>query len=150
VLARLNDIFPMEKQHGNYFTIWYGVFNRPRRTLTFSNAGHPPALLYTGPSAAAGLRKLESVGLAAGMMEGVDYENGVVELGPFARLLLYSDGVYEIARPDGPMWTLPEYIDFVSGLPREEPAADLLLAHVRRLHGSDVLADDFSVLEAWF
>jgi sigma-B regulation protein RsbU (phosphoserine phosphatase) len=73
-----------------------------------------------------------------------------VELGPFARLLLYSDGVYEIARPDESMWTLPEYIDFVSGLPREEPVADRLLAHVRRLHGSDVLADDFSVLEAWF
>src|SRR5579864_8153898 len=50
VLARLNDIFPMEKQNGKYFTIWYGVFNRVRRTLTYSNGGHPAALLHTGPS----------------------------------------------------------------------------------------------------
>ena len=52
VLSRLNDIFPMEKQNGKYFTIWYGVFNRVRRTLTCSNGGHPAALLHTGPSAA--------------------------------------------------------------------------------------------------
>src|SRR5260370_19230476 len=85
VLTRLNDIFPMEKQHGKYFTIWYGVFDRPRRTLTFSNAGHPPGLLYTGPSAAeSGLRPLESVGLAAGMMEGMAFATGVAEPGPFS------------------------------------------------------------------
>jgi phosphoserine phosphatase RsbU/P len=150
VLARLNDIFPMEKQNGKYFTIWYGVFDRPRRTLTYSNAGHPPALLYTGPSAAeAALHRLKSVGLAAGMMEGMDYDAKVVELGPFARLVLYSDGVYEIAQPDGSMWSFQEFADFVSGLPREEPIADRLLAHVRQMHGSDVLADDFSVLETW-
>ncbi len=46
VLARLNDIFPMEKQHEKYFTIWYGVFDRAQRTLAYSNAGHPPGLLW--------------------------------------------------------------------------------------------------------
>ncbi|HEV3167326.1 MAG TPA: SpoIIE family protein phosphatase [Isosphaeraceae bacterium] len=150
VLARLNDIFPMEKQHGKYFTTWYGVFDRSRRTLAYSNAGHPPALLHTGPSAAdASLHQLNSLGLASGMIEGVDYETEVVPLGPFARLLLYSDGVYEISLPDGAMWKLPEYVDYVSGLPREEPVADTLLKHVRQLGGSDILADDFSVLEVW-
>jgi sigma-B regulation protein RsbU (phosphoserine phosphatase) len=148
VLGRLNDIFPMEKQHGKYFTIWYGVLDRARRTLTYSNAGHPPALLYTGPSAArASLQKLESCGFAAGMIEGTAYDSRTVELGPFARVLLYSDGVYEIDRPDGPMWTMKEFIDFVSGLPCDAPWADQILAHVRRLHGLDILADDFSVVE---
>jgi phosphoserine phosphatase RsbU/P len=148
VLARLNDAFPMEKQHGKYFTIWYGVLDRVRRTLTYANAGHPPALLYTGPSAAeSGLQKLKSSGFAAGMVEGTAYDSQTVELGAFARLLLYSDGAYEIARPDGPMWTVAEFVDFVSGLPREAPWADQILAHVRRLHGSDLLADDFSIVE---
>ena len=48
----------------------------------------------------------------------------VVDLGAFARLMLYSDGVYEIARPDGTMWKLQQFIDFVSGLPRESPVAE--------------------------
>jgi phosphoserine phosphatase RsbU/P len=151
VLARLNDIFPMEKHNGKYFTIWYGVFDRARRTLTYSNAGHPPALLHTGPSAAlATLHQLESNGLATGMIENMDYDTQVVELGPFARLLIYSDGVYEIALPDGKMWKVQEFVDFVSELPREIPVADRLLAHVRQLGGSDLLADDFSVVEIWF
>ncbi|HLJ95066.1 MAG TPA: SpoIIE family protein phosphatase [Gemmataceae bacterium] len=151
VLARLNDIFPMEKQHGKYFTIWYGVFDRTQRMLTYSNAGHPPGLLYTGPSVAqASLHHLESVGFAAGMIEGTEYEAQTIRLGAFARLLLYSDGVYEIARPDGSMWKFQEFVDFISALPPEDPCADQLLAHVRQLHGSDVLADDFSVLEVRF
>jgi len=151
VLARLNEIFPMEKQHGKYFTIWYGVFDRGQRTLSYSNAGHPPGLLYTGPSAAeAGLRQLQSVGLAAGMIEGTEYDAKVVELGPFSHLMLYSDGVYEIARPGQPMWKFQEFVDFVSGLPHEGPVADRLLTHVRQLSGLESLADDFSVLEVRF
>src|SRR6516162_2814693 len=68
VLARLNDIFPMEKQHGKYFTIWYGVFDRAQRTLTYSNAGPPPALVSTGPVAAeTTLQQLKKGGPAAGM-----------------------------------------------------------------------------------
>jgi sigma-B regulation protein RsbU (phosphoserine phosphatase) len=150
VLARLNDIFPMEKQHGKYFTIWYGVLNKLSRKLAYSNAGHPPALLYTGASATdANLQQLGAAGLAAGMMEGMDYDTQVVDLGAFARLMLYSDGVYEIARPDGTMWKLQEFVDFVSVQPRESPVADRLLGHVRELHGSDMLADDFSVVEVW-
>jgi sigma-B regulation protein RsbU (phosphoserine phosphatase) len=84
------------------------------------------------------------------MIEGMEYDTQVIELGPFTRLLLYSDGVYEIAKPDGAMWKVQEFVDFVSALPREAPVADRLLEHVRQMHGSDVLADDFSVLEVWF
>jgi sigma-B regulation protein RsbU (phosphoserine phosphatase) len=151
VLTRLNDIFPMEKQHGKYFTIWYGVYDRSRRTLTYANAGHPPALLYSGPSAAeASLHRLQSVGFAAGMIEGANYEAREVELGPSARLLLYSDGVFEIDRPDGTMWTLQEFVEFVSRVPSDQPAADRLLEKVRQMHGSDALVDDFSFLDIQF
>jgi sigma-B regulation protein RsbU (phosphoserine phosphatase) len=151
VLTRLNDVFPMEKHDGKFFTIWYGVFDRSRRTLAYSNAAHPPPLLFSGPSAAeATLHQLKAVGLAAGMIEGMAYDTKEVELGPFARLLLYSDGVYEIARPDGKMWKLQEFVQFLSALPVDESTADRLLQEVRQMHGSDVLADDFSYLEVRF
>src|SRR5262249_15657601 len=85
VLPRLNDIFPTEKQNGKYFTIWYGAFNNARRTLAFANAGHPPALLYTGQSAAeAKLHQLKSTGPAVGMVEEMDFDTESVELGAFA------------------------------------------------------------------
>jgi hypothetical protein len=56
----------------------------------------------------------------------------------------------EIDRPDGPMWKWKEFAEFVAELPREEPYADRLLAHARQLHGSELLADDFSFLEVRF
>jgi sigma-B regulation protein RsbU (phosphoserine phosphatase) len=151
VLTRLNDIFPMEKHDGKFFTIWYGVFDRARRALAYSNAAHPPALLYTGPSAAeATPQQLKCVGLAAGMLEGTAYDTREIELGPFARMLLYSDGVYEITRPDGTMWKLREFVEFVSALPSGEPTADRVLQEVRQIRGSELLVDDFSFLEVRF
>jgi sigma-B regulation protein RsbU (phosphoserine phosphatase) len=140
----------MEKQNGKYFTIWYGVFNRVRRTLTYSNGGHPAVLLHTGPSPdQVTLHQLTTGGTAPGMIEGMDFDSQTLDLGPFARLLIFSDGVYEIDRPDSPMWTFREFVQYVETLQLEEPIADQLLIHVRQLHASDVLADDFSFLEVW-
>jgi sigma-B regulation protein RsbU (phosphoserine phosphatase) len=151
VLARLNDVFPMEKQNGKYFTIWYGVYRRPDRSLAYGNAAHPPALLFTGPAPeGATLHKLKATGPAVGMVAGTEYETEVVPLGAHARLLVYSDGVYEVARPGAEMWRLRDFIAYVSGLPPEEAAMDQLLAHVRLLHGSDTLEDDFSIVEVRF
>jgi sigma-B regulation protein RsbU (phosphoserine phosphatase) len=150
VLERLNDVFPMEKQNGKYFTIWYGVFEPATRKLRFSNAGHPPALLYTGESeATAPVQTLEADGLAIGMVEGMPYSTSEVQLGPYARLLIYSDGAYEIEKTDGEMWKHSEFVEYVSGLPTDQgPVADRLLDYVRELGASQVLDDDFSVVEA--
>jgi sigma-B regulation protein RsbU (phosphoserine phosphatase) len=152
VVTRLNDIFQMEKQHGKYFTIWYGVYRQPSRTLAYCNAGHPAALLYTGaaPDSAA-LHQLDADSVAVGMIEGMDYASRVVDLGPFARLMVYSDGVYEIERTDGSTWQHHEFVEFVTALRREgEALSNRLLAHVQQLHGSNMLADDFSILEIQF
>ncbi len=149
VLTRLNEIFQMEKQNDKYFTMWYGVYQRPSRTLVFSNAGHPAALLYTGTSAAtAELVQLEAAGPPIGMIDGIPYSASMVELGDFARLLVYSDGVFEIENTDGSMWQHSEFVEYVSGLRKEgEAIGDRLLAYVRQHHGSPMLADDFSILE---
>ena len=45
VLRVLNTMFPMEEHAGMYFTMWYGVYDRPSRELHFASAGHHPAYL---------------------------------------------------------------------------------------------------------
>ncbi len=46
VLSALNRAFPMEKQDGKYFTIWYGVAQfRATRELRYASGGHPPAIV---------------------------------------------------------------------------------------------------------
>ena len=72
VLSALNNAFPMEKQNDMYFTIWYGVYHVPSRTLRYASGGHPPALLLE-PSAggAATSEQLRSPGLIVGAMENL-------------------------------------------------------------------------------
>ena len=63
VLSALNNAFKMEEQNGLFFTIWYGVYNKPDRRIDYSGGGHPPALLIHGQSAdSAECEVLESKG----------------------------------------------------------------------------------------
>src|SRR5262245_26267938 len=112
VLTQLNAVFPMEKQNDKYFTMFYGVYRPADRTLRWSNAGHPPALFYPGPGVGAA-RQLDSVGPAVGMVPDLPFDTETVAVPPGARLLVYSDGVYEIAQAGGPMWTYREFIAHV-------------------------------------
>jgi sigma-B regulation protein RsbU (phosphoserine phosphatase) len=152
VLQRLSSAFPMEKHNGLFFTIWYGVYHKGTRRLSYAGAGHPPALLFTGPDrASATLSRLKSQGPMIGLMEDMPYDTSAIDVGPYGRLYVYSDGVFEVAQAGGDMWTIDEFIDYMVTLPpAEESAIDRLLAHARRLHASDVLADDFSMLEIDF
>ena len=56
VLDRLSETFVMEQHDNRYFTIWYGVFSKKTRELTYAGGGHPPALLL-GASDSVGLRR---------------------------------------------------------------------------------------------
>ena len=149
VLKRLNDVFQMDKQNEKYFTIWYGVFDRPTRQLRYANAGHPAPLLFTG--AGEECRSLESASFAVGFVPECDFDTEVVTLGPAARLLLFSDGVFEIDRPEGKMWTYGEFVAFVRGQPDGPPSVmDRLYECVKAVRGGDVLNDDFSMVEVRF
>jgi sigma-B regulation protein RsbU (phosphoserine phosphatase) len=149
VLSRLNDVFQMERQAGKFFTIFYAVYRLGARELAYSNGGHPAALLFTGEDAAsAQMHQLAATDPVIGMMPpDMPFETQVVPLGPFARLLIYSDGVFEVEQPSGVMWTFPEFVAFVERLPRPQPALSAIQAEVRRLRGQEMLADDFSLLE---
>ncbi len=143
-VARLNDVFQMDKQDGKYFTIWYGVFNRANRRLAYCNAGHPPVLLFAGGPP----QELGTTSPVVGMLPpGMPFEANEVELGPGARLFVYSDGVYEVEKPDGEMWLREELVAYLCAQPHDGPILDALLAHVRELRGGPTLADDFSALD---
>ena len=154
VLKRLNDVFQMENQNEKYFTIWYGVFDLPSRLLQFSNAGHPAPLLFNGPDReSAGLKSLESSSFAIGMVPEWDFDTEEVTLDAFARLLLFSDGVFEIDKPEGGMWHYPEFVEFIQSQSRDDSPPsimDRLYEHVKIIRGGDILNDDFSMIEVRF
>ena len=122
-----------------------------RRRLTYASGGHPPALLLAGPDpSAVELRCLESPGPPIGWDVDLPFENAVLDLDACARILVFSDGVYEIEKTDGENWDFDQFLRFMAATGPDGNAMERLLAHTRQLHGSDILADDFSMLELIF
>ena len=151
VLQGLNTAFAMELHDNKYFTIWYGVYRKSTRQLVYAGGGHPPALLLSGPTRQElALTQLDSQGPIIGMLDDMEFETQTVELAPAARLLLFSDGVFEIEQTNGEMWQFDDFLKFLRSLPPDEPLMDRLLQHAQTLHGSDQLTDDFSIVEVEF
>src|ERR1700689_202739 len=149
VLSSLNQAFQMENQNGLYFTMWYGVYHRPTGTLRYASAGHPPPILVSGAREQRGEAKsLSAVGCPVGIVPDAEYERHECSLAGPARLFLFSDGAYEIMRPDG---TLLEFADFEEVLTRAVPEGvselEELLHFAQNVNGSKDLDDDFSIIK---
>jgi len=80
---------------GFMFTMAAARLDQSGRQLIYAGAGHPPALLIS-PSGE--LRQLESCGTVLGVLEGAVPRNGSGEfkLSAGDRLMLYSDGLFEV------------------------------------------------------
>ena len=154
VLAALNNAFQMDQQNGLFFTIWYGVFNKPERRIDYAGGGHPPVLLMNGPTPdQAALEMLESFGPMIGAVPDLTFGAGSTTLGAFAKLYLYSDGAYEIAKVDQSMWPFEDFIEFMKQGPHDNAdgaKSDQLIAYGRELQGRDEFVDDFSIVEMQF
>ncbi len=149
VLQGLNNAFQMDQQNSQYFTIWYGVFNRISYQLTYASAGHPPALLMS-PSSESGVevKQLVTRSLPIGTFAEAEYQNEVCDVQPGSKLYVFSDGVYEVEKSDGTMWKLNDFINLLS----QSSSTDLdsILTAIKNLTGSQSFHDDCSLLEINF
>lgn len=109
VLTELNRLFQMDQQGGNYFTVWYGVYQPSTRTLRYAGAGHPPALILTADGSEP--VRLPSDSIPVGVLENTPFETHTHTLAPDTDLLIYSDGVFDHSRPGERRWTLEDFID---------------------------------------
>ena len=146
VLGQLNRVFPMERHNNLLFTIWYGVFDRNTRRLVYSSGGHPPALL-TGADHDF-VQQLTTGGCLLGCDPTATFRNESCEVKPEGRLYVFSDGAYEIARPDGTTAQLPDLIQqFKSPAPSGQSKLDELVKWAELTGGQATFKDDLSILE---
>ena len=74
-------------------TAWYGCYDPASRVLTFSSAGHLPALFVDDASHAHYLE--EAHGPPLGAFSNIEYRETECELPPDVTLVLYTDGLIE-------------------------------------------------------
>jgi serine phosphatase RsbU (regulator of sigma subunit) len=149
VLTRLNEAFQGERHGNKYFTIWYGVYDSAKRTLTWSGGGHHPSVVLLPGEPEPVL--LASDGMMMGVLRSVSFPAESCHIPVDARLLVFSDGVFEIFRQGRQVWNLADCIAHLTVLAKGEGSVmDRLLKHVQCLRGSPHLDDDFSIIEARF
>lgn len=153
VLDGLNRTFQMSARNDRYFTIWYGVYNRRHKTLFYSSAGHPPAILLT-PKGNYDLeeKRLKTPGVPIGMFSDVKYVNSICRIAPDSSLYLFSDGVYEV---EPTIENSYQGINMLVRLLRKYqymPHRNLqeLLKHVKLWHPNYRFEDDLSILQIDF
>ena len=148
VLEALNIAFPGEENNDMFFTIWYGVYHLPTRTLTYASAGHPPAILFTKES---NVTQLKTRNFVIGGMLDVAYEQRIQSIDIDASLYVFSDGVYEIEKEDGSRWSFGEYISLLSSLNSDEHnSLDSLYGQILQISKGGVFEDDYTILRASF
>ena len=151
VLAALNNAFPMERQNDMYFTMWYGVYHPPSRTLRHASGGHPPALLLTpAATGAAASVRLRSPGVIVGSLADSAYASQSCTVPPGASLLVLCDGCYEIRGADGNWMEFDEFEKFMQVHGCAPAGLAELQSWVHARHGAGPLDDDFSIVRIQF
>jgi serine phosphatase RsbU (regulator of sigma subunit) len=89
ILSILNSFIYRHTDTNRYATMFFGKLDAQGKTFTYSNAGHPPAILYREGK----IRFLESGGPVIGLIEYSNYDQDIVYLKPEDILVIYSDGV---------------------------------------------------------
>lgn len=150
VLRGLNQAFQMSDRNDKYFTIWYGVYNYKDRCLTYSSAGHPPAILLTSAIRTTEQR-LKTPGVPVGMFPNIKYVNASCKIAANSSLYVFSDGIYEVESQSSSHWGLDRLINLLKKY-QQTPERDLqrLLQYVRTWHPNFQFEDDLSILQIDF
>ena len=116
---------------GQFVTATYMHIDPASRLVRYTNAGHPPPFLWR--AATREVAELAGGGVLMGFDSNETYTTGAARIEDGDRLVLYTDGVIEVADGSGEFFGddgLKAFVESRSALPAEA-FADALLAHLR-------------------
>ncbi len=115
VVSRVNGALFRRGIESRFATLFFGIVSTDG-TLRYCNAGHNPPFVISGDTAL----RLEEGGPVVGLLPGVPYGQGQVQLTAGDRIVIFSDGVSEAMNGAG-----------------DEFGDERLLAAIRAAHATD-------------
>ncbi len=144
LLKQINDVLLERKVDAQYVTLSVLEWEPKRRRLTIANAGAVPPLICRGGE----LIRPHIEGLPAGLLEGAEYDEVMVETQPGDLILLYSDGIQDQPNSKGDEYgparlsrALPKICDR-----NPEELVDALLADLDEFTADTARFDDQTVV----
>lgn len=98
ILCRLNRHIDNDTDADRFISMFLGLLDPVTHRFSWSNAGHPPALVVRADGSCVSCR---NTGMALGMTDEDVFEPGeAVELAPGDTVVLYTDGITELRQGD--------------------------------------------------
>ncbi len=146
LVARLNEQLYADTSPEKYATFFFSLYDDAGGTLTYTNAGHLPPLLFRRGA----VIELDVNGMVVGAFPFAQYGESRLELEPGDLLLAYTDGVTEPENEYGEMFGDRRLREVV--LRHLEEDLDGIVGRVMRAveewTGSPELQDDMTILAA--
>lgn len=143
ILSKVNRLMWESIEETAFVTAVYGVLDRRRGRLTYSNAGHNPPLLM---SRTGEVRWLEEGGTILGSFPQSTYREAVLDLREGDLLVFYTDGITEAISPSGEMFGEERLVATLRGRHEGESSREIcrrtleaVHAHCGRVHMEDDL-----------
>ncbi|HEX3349364.1 MAG TPA: SpoIIE family protein phosphatase [Acetobacteraceae bacterium] len=146
LVAVLNEELCKNNPTGMFVTLFVGFLDCATGRLDFVNAGHvrPFHLVPAAAPAEVPVR----CGLPPGMMEDRGYTDAAMTLGAGEALVIITDGLPEMADPDGAFYTTERIAADLAALADADPATitTTLAANARAFAAGAPAADDVTVM----
>lgn len=150
VLQVLNEAFQMNERNFRYFTMWYGIYHRPTRVLTYASAGHPAALLIDIDPLVP-VKHLKTRGAPVGIFAESVFTEDSCTIEPDSTLYIFSDGIYEFMTTNGCMFDLQGFIKMITNCNLSTKMnVQEILKSVQSTSASGFFDDDCSLVKIKF
>ena len=128
-----------------FITLFYAILDNEKNLLNFCNGGHNTPLIFLDHQEPL---RLETGGVALGVMEEFSFEEETVPLQPGNVLVVYSDGITEAMDADGEQFGEERLVTLVKEY-QHESAADLIeaiITEVKSYSSSTPQVDDMTMI----
>ena len=92
LLKDINQHLYHSTQSARYATLFVACYDAESRTLTYANGGHLPPVVLSSDGT---IQRLEAGGPVVGLLDGMDYVEGKVQLNKGDLLIAFTDGLTE-------------------------------------------------------
>lgn len=156
LFAAMNRKFAEIATGGLFATAVVTTFFLPTRTLSVSNAGHPPPLLWKCNTktwsfllnAGDDDRKAQPTNVPLGVIDAARYDRFDLDLSPGDLVLCYTDSLSESRDANGTLLSMDDLLALAAGIDGNDAANVIgaFVAAVRGVNASNLDGDDVTLL----
>ena len=146
IVQTMNDLVEEASESNRFMTLFFGVVDESGRTLTYTNAGHDPPIVYRASTGE--FLELPGTGVPLGVLRGSIYRVATVALNPGDFWVFGTDGIWEARNEAGEFFGKPRFQRLARELSEMpiDAASQRLRDEVLSFHGSAERRDDITAV----